>query len=174
MRIAGYSSVSVDSPGIIEAPRSLYSVSMWLTAEKHLIKAGMWSARRLGPTVDHALKAWTIKTTETASGCCSGARLPASLLWIWNSFQTSSTAFVKNRSWNPTMLAGWQDNSAAAPAGEKCGLLWKHAEEEVWRVQNKSPSTNKRRRVTSRMWVSQSNSTSHEPFMAISWLSVQP
>lgn len=35
-------------------------------------------------------------------------------------------------------------------------------------MQNKSPPTNGRLRVTFRMWVNQSDRTSHEPFVAIS------
>lgn len=38
---------------------------MWLTDGNHpTVRAGMWSAGRLGPTVDHALTARTIKTNR--------------------------------------------------------------------------------------------------------------
>lgn len=64
MRIAGYSPVSVDSPDNTEAPHSLHGGPILLTGEKHIIKAGMWSAGPLVPTVvdHHALTVRTIKT----------------------------------------------------------------------------------------------------------------
>lgn len=52
----------VGSPDNSEDLHSLHSGSMRLTAEKHPTKAGVRSVSRLGPTVDHALAARTIRT----------------------------------------------------------------------------------------------------------------
>lgn len=107
----------------------------------------------------HALSARTMKTTQTVCGCycCVYPRL---------SFELPLGASPRlHGSRKPTALAVCTGRESSRPRREeKCGLFMKTRREEVWRLQNKSPSTNQSLRVTFRMWVNQSESTSHEPF----------
>lgn len=103
-------------------------------------------------TGDHASAARTIKTTRSPSGCCSPFTRGSFIFYFFflNVNQLSKILrglFVKAGAGGIGQC--WQTDRVIAlrpPAGEKCGLLWKHAEEEVWRLQNKSVSTNHRPR----------------------------
>lgn len=121
----------------------------------------------LNQTGDHASAAWTIGSA-VSSGCCSPfARGSFSLFLIFSvdRFQRSRAAFTWT---NQTMLAGWQDERAAAPGGRKMWFVMKtrrggsartakqmrvdQSEASEWRLE--CGSTNRRRFHRSPLWPS--------------------